>query len=92
MSFGGWGEPDLPTDISEIPGWFKGLGRDHHKPPEWVYPFVDILMEQKDKVEFATGRYRKFNLTYLKGTASDFRTKYSFSLMGSIRKSALYSA
>ncbi|KAL5526456.1 hypothetical protein ACEPAF_8179 [Sanghuangporus sanghuang] len=57
MSFGGWGEPPLPTDLSEIPDWFRDLGKDHHKPPDWVYPFVESLMEQKDKVEIATGRY-----------------------------------
>ena len=58
MAFGGWGEPPLPADVSEIPGWFRDLEKDHHKVPDWFYPFIDILMENKKACEVGTGRYR----------------------------------
>ncbi|KAL5526452.1 hypothetical protein ACEPAF_8175 [Sanghuangporus sanghuang] len=56
-SFGGWGEPPAPSDISEIKSWFRGLEKDHQKVPDWIYPFFDVLMEQSDKVEVSTGKY-----------------------------------
>lgn len=62
LAFGGWGEPPLPMDVSEIKDWYKGLEDDHQKVPDWLFPFVDILMEQKDTCEVSTGRYRKSDL------------------------------
>ena len=59
MTFGGWGEPPIPGNVSDIADWFRDFEKDHQKVPDWFYPFLDILMEQNDKVEISTGRYRK---------------------------------
>ncbi|KAH8117861.1 hypothetical protein DFH11DRAFT_1503246 [Phellopilus nigrolimitatus] len=57
LAFGGWGEPPLPLDFDDIKNWFKALEVDHHRCPDWIYPFVDALLEYRHLASVATGRY-----------------------------------
>lgn len=66
-------------DISEIADWFRGLEVDHQKAPDWVYPFLDILMERKDTCEVTTGRYREFEYSIRIQTFSKTRNVASLS-------------
>lgn len=59
MAFGGWGDPPIPADFSEVKLYFENLGADE-PVPSWLLEMTDILLEYKDLAVTERSRFRKF--------------------------------
>lgn len=58
FGFGGWGDPPLPEDFSEIKPYFENFG-GCEPVPHWLIEMIDILVEYKDQASIEGSRFRE---------------------------------
>ena len=57
--FGGWGDPQLPEDFTEIKDYLVALAVDE-PIPSWLIEMIDVLVEFK---ELATNERLKYRMS-----------------------------
>ena len=59
FAFGGWGEPPLPRDFTDIKDYLMTLEADE-PVPSWLIEMVDILLECKEPPASENSKYRTY--------------------------------
>ena len=59
FAFGGWGEPPLPRDFTDIKDYLMTMDADE-PVPSWLIEMVDILLECREPPASENSKYRMY--------------------------------
>lgn len=54
VAFSGYGPCDLPETFDDIIPWFHKFETTHSKVPEWVYKFINQLLDLREHAKIST--------------------------------------
>ena len=63
FAFGGWGEPPLPRDFTDIKDYLMTLEAEE-PVPSWLIEMADILLECKEPPASENSKYRMYMLSF----------------------------